>query len=528
MSPLLRIAVCFALGIGLADAFSFSANGCLVLSALLLLGAVGMDFVRTKPFRRPVLVSLLLMLSVVALGAWRCQSVRNHVVTTWPAEAVDCRAVVRSDPVPRRRYVRYTLDVAGRRVYGYVFGSEAPPTFTWGDTLVLRGVVIRPPRNFSDSLAYDYARSLYCRGVSGTVMIPAARLEVYPFQGSGAYRLMTLRQRTVAWLRACYAEAGLPDDVLGVVEALSLGDKSRMGDDLRDAYADAGASHLLALSGLHVGVLYALLMLTLGLVFHSHAGRRLCNLLAALLLWAFAVLTGLSPSLVRAVTMFTVYAVVMTLGGDRSPLSALALAALVMLGVRPFSLFDVSFQLSFVSMLSILLIIPYYETWRLRFPGLVRSRLLSAVVGMTAVSVAAQVGVAPLVLHWFGRFPTWFLVTNLAVLPFIYAVLALIVLWIAFSWTPLASVLATLLTDAVRAMNALLAAIARWPGSTLRVVGFTFGDVFLLWALLFFLFRYLVKKHTPSVVWALACLAVLLFVRFLFDCACAASGRVQV
>lgn len=514
-NPLLRIALCFAAGIVVGDVlspFSVPTLYYLLLSALFLVCAAMLDRVRTKPFRRPVVVSVLLLVSVAALGAWRYQTIRDRVVTDWPDEAVDCRAVVRSDAVPRRRSVRYTLDVAGRRVYGYVYGAEEATTYAWGDTLMLRHVVIRQPRNFSDSLTYDYARSLYCRRVSGTVMIPAESLESLRSLESSK-GLWSLRSRAVGWLRARYAEASLPDDVLGVVEALSLGDKSRMSDDVRDAYAEAGASHLLALSGLHVGVLYALLMLTLGLVFRSPMGKRLCHLLAALLLWAFAVLTGLSPSLVRAVTMFTVYAVVMTFGGDRSPLSALALAALVMLGIQPFSLFDVSFQLSFVSMLSILLLMPWYEAWRLRSPLLTRSRLIEAPVGMVAVSVAAQAGVAPLVLHWFGRFPTYFLVTNMVVLPFIYAVMVLMVLWIVLSWTSLAPMLASLLTATVRALNTLLAAIARWPGSSLRVGHFTFVDALLLWAVFFFFVRFVLRRHTPSAVWALACLAALLVAR---------------
>ena len=465
----------------------------------------------------PKLVSVLLLLSIGALGAWRYQSVHDNVVTQWPAESVDCRAVVRSTPVARNRSVRYTLDVSGHRLYGYVFGTEA--TAAWGDTLLLKGVVIRPPQNFSDSLTFDYARVLYCRRISGTVMIPASKATLHPLQPQeGAHGLwgktMSMRTRAVTWLRDFYIQAQLPDDVLGVVEALSLGDRSRMSDDVREAYTDAGASHLFALSGLHVGVLYMLLTLTLGLVFHSRVGKRLCGLLAVVFLWAFALLTGFSPSLVRAVMMFTIYAIVSFLSGDRSPLSALSLTALIMLGVQPFNLFSVGFQLSFVSMLTILLLMPYVEKWCCRIPLFSRSRLLTAIFGVASISIAAQVGVAPLVLYHFGYFPTFFLVTNLVVQPFVYAVMVLMVLWIALSWTPLAPALSWVLSHAVRLMNGLLATVAHWPGSVLRVYDLTFLDVVLLWMLSFFLLRYLIKKHTPSAVWALACVAALLLSSF--------------
>lgn len=528
--PLLRVAVCLAAGIGLADvlcchSLSLSLNVYLLLAVLFLLLAKGIEIAVHKPnsfflqtkrdflLRMPTLVSVLLLLSVGALGAWRYQSVHDNVVTQWPAEAVDCRAIVRSAPVARNRSVRYTLDVSGYRLYGYVFGTEA--TAAWGDTLLLKGVVIRPPQNFSDSLTFDYARVLYCRRISGTVMIPASKATLHPFQPyeralSLWDKTMSMRIQAATWLRDFYTQAKLPDDVLGVVEALSLGDRSRMSDDVREAYTDAGASHLLALSGLHVGVLYMLLTLTLGLIFRSRVGKRLCGLLAVVLLWAFALLTGFSPSLVRAVVMFTIYAIVSFLSGDRSPLSALSLTALIMLGVQPFNLFSVGFQLSFVSMLTILLLMPYVEKWRCRIPLLSRSRLLTAIFGVASISIAAQMGVAPLVLYHFGYFSTYFLVTNLVVQPFVYAVMLLMILWIVLSWTPLAPALSWALTHAVRLMNALLATVAHWPGSVLRVHDFTVLDVVLLWMLFFFLLRYLIKKHTPSAVWALACVAALL------------------
>lgn len=529
--PLLRVAVCWVAGIGLADVLCrhslfLSANGYLLLAVIFLLLAGGIELAVHKPnsfpllqtkrnylLRMPTLVSVLLLFSVSVLGAWRYQRVRDNVMAQWPTEAVDCRAVVRSSPMARNRSIRYTLDVSGHRLYGYVFGTEA--TAAWGDTLLLKGVVIRPPQNFSDSLTFDYSRVLYCRRISGTVMIPATKATLCPLQlqegVSGLWgKMMGVRIRVVTWLRDFYDEAMLPDDVLGVVEALSLGDKSRMSDDVRDAYTDAGASHLLSLSGLHVGVLYMLLTLTLGLIFRSRVGKRLCGLLAVVLLWGFALLTGFSPSLVRAVTMFTIYAIVSFLSGDQSPLNALSLTALIMLGAQPFNLFSVGFQLSFASMLTILMLMPNMEKWRYRIHLFSHSRLLTAIFGVAAISVAAQVGVAPLVLHHFGYFPTYFLVTNIVVQPFVYAVMVLMVLWIALSWTPFAPALGWALTHAVRLMNALLAAVAHWPGSVMHVHDFTFLDVVLLWMLFFFLLRYLIKKHTPSAVWALACVVGLL------------------
>jgi competence protein ComEC len=177
---------------------------------------------------------------------------------------------------------------------------------------------------------------------------------------------------------------------------------------------------VLALSGLHLSIIYLLLSrLTLG-------RRRwwLTQVLVVLAIWAYALLTGLSVSVVRAATMLTVYALFSLGGRRRSSLGVLSFTALVMLLVSPASLFDVGFQLSFAAMLAILTLQPLFERlvsrdWLLEHP------LWRWLWGLTTVSVAAQVGTAPLVAYYFGRFSTYFLLTNFIVIPLTTAILYL-------------------------------------------------------------------------------------------------------
>jgi len=554
-----RIALAFALGIALTDALQQS---CHTTPATYLITAAGFlsaallletpiprsprkipsfppfrHSVTTRPFLTARLSTLLLLMAVCALGAWRYQTMHDHVVVAWPEGPHDCLAIVRSAPRPRTRSTRYELDIDGHRVYGYAYRRQpaadaAPATFGWGDTLTLRSVVIMPPRPLSDTLTFDYPRYLYTHRISGTVMLPADR--IVATSPATAVPLHRWRQTLTARLQTLYAQASLPDDVTAIAAALSLGDRSQLPDTLLDAYADAGASHLLALSGMHVGVLYALLTAALGLVLHGWWGRRLRGLLAAAVLWAFAFLTGLSPSLVRAVTMFTLYAVAGAVSADRSPLNALAVAALLMLGTQPFLLFDVGFQLSFASMLAILLLMPHYRRHYLAH-GRPRHPLLYRLGSMVAIAIAAQVGTAPLQLYHFGRFSTWFLVTNLAAVPLMEAAMVLLVTWllltllstiamrtaaattaVAVVATALTTAVAAALTATVRTMNSLLTAIARWPLSSLRVAHFDALDAALMALLYVFLYRYLLKKHTPSALWALGCVVIWL-VRRLSD-----------
>ena len=197
-----------------------------------------------------------------------------------------------------------------------------------------------------------------------------------------------------------------------VLAAMTLGDKSALTKDLKEKYSVTGASHILALSGLHLGIIYFLLFrLTLG-----RCHFWFSQVVIILSIWAFAFLTGFSTSVVRSATMISIYALFSVAGRHRSPVNLLCFTAIVMLLVNPASLYDVGFQLSFSAVLAILLLMPLFESF---FPEnyFVGRPVQRYIYNMVGLSVAAQIGVAPLIAYHFGRFPTYFLLTNFLVIP---------------------------------------------------------------------------------------------------------------
>ena len=201
-------------------------------------------------------------------------------------------------------------------------------------------------------------------------------------------------------------------DELSVLQALSIGDKSGLDRDLRAAYRESGAMHLLALSGLHVGLVYALLDWLLRPLGGGRPARVLRSLCILGFLWTYAVITGLSASISRAVLMITFYEVSGLLSGDRDALSALAGSALLLMLFRPESPRDIGFQLSYTAVLSILLLHP-------RLSGLLqtRSRLLRRVWELLCVSLCCQATCGVLAWIYFGSFPHYFLLTTLLAIP---------------------------------------------------------------------------------------------------------------
>lgn len=185
-------------------------------------------------------------------------------------------------------------------------------------------------------------------------------------------------------------------------------------------------------------------------------------------IWSYAVLTGLSPSVVRASTMITIYALVSILRRDRMSLNALAFTAIVMLVANPLCLYDVGFQMSFMAVLAILVLYkPIYGFVGREF--LFSHPILKWLWAMVVVSLCAQLGVAPLTAYYFGRFSVYFLLTNFIVIPLAtFIIYATAVLIVASLWAPAMAVVAAVLRFVVKLQNTLVSWVSSLPGSSIE------------------------------------------------------------
>lgn len=270
----------------------------------------------------------------------------------------------------------------------------------------------------------------------------------------GRSRLFFLQQRER--LLTHFRQQGLEGEAYALVAAMTLGDKSAIDRDLRQTYNVTGAAHVLALSGLHMGIIYALLsLLTL------RRRRVVVQTLIVIALWAFVFIVGMPVSAVRSASMLSLYALLSLGYREKASLNALAFTAIVMLVVSPYTLFDVGFQMSYLAVLSILVWTPVMQSWL--SPALQqRYRLVRWTWGMVAVTLAAQLGVAPLIAFYFGRVSTYFLLTNFLAIPGVT-----IIVWLALA-TLFVSPLVPVLTAVVRGLDTGLSLIARLPFASIE------------------------------------------------------------
>jgi len=285
------------------------------------------------------------------------------------------------------------------------------------------------------------------------------------------------------------SDGGMEGDAYAVVAAMVLGDKSALTKELKETYSVTGASHVLALSGLHLGIIYMLLSLLV-------VGRRwklFSQILVILSIWAFVFLVGMSVSVLRSAIMLSVYALLSLGNRQRMSVNTLAFTAMVMLMASPRSLFDVGFQMSFMAVFSILIWLPMFD--RIFKPHYLQDhRLVKWLWGLMSVSLAAQIGVAPLIAYYFGRFSTYFLLTNLIVVPG-----ATLILWLALVVLFVPS-LAYLLLYMVNGLNHVLSGMAAWPGASIDGLHPTLLQVSMMYVIILS-FWLLIRRTSPAKEW---------------------------
>ena len=453
-SPLLRLAVCLMAGIVIGN--DVEAGHWLLP---LLAGAVVLTMLLWK---KALLQSVAIAVCFVLLGWLLTARQKESLQVQWPEEEVKYEAVVLSEPQekPKTMAVDIMLVKSGQKLKGYFYKDERSRGLRIGDGLSIQSRI----RENSDwhRGAFDYRRYLEIHGFTGSTFVSSWKWQKVRVSLEGLSRLertklyfLKLRSRLLQ--RLTVDESA--EDQYAVVAAMALGDKSALTKDLREVYAVTGASHVLALSGLHLGIIYTLLSLLI-------VGRRwqmVSQMLIVLCIWAFVFLVGMSTSVVRSATMLTVYALLSLGYRDKMTVNTLAFTAIVMLIVHPLSLYDVGFQMSFMAVLAILVFMPLLESL---FPReyLLTHQTLRWLWSMVAVSVSAQIGVAPLIAYYFGRFSTFFLLTNFIVIP-----AATLILWLS-PVVLLFPSLAYLLLYIVKCLNTVLGQMAAWPGASIEAL----------------------------------------------------------
>lgn len=312
------------------------------------------------------------------------------------------------------------------------------------------------------------------------------------------------------WLIDYYSRSGIHGENLAVLSAITLGYKNLLDEETRRVFTASGAMHILAVSGLHVGIIFATVSMLLIFLTRLRHGKLLSTILLIGFLWFYAFFTGFSPSVVRASFMFSLMLIGNSLNRSSNVYNTLSASAFLALAFNPLLILNIGFQLSYSAVLSIVFFYPYI--YKMLY---IKHKLLDKVWALIAVSLAAQLGTSPLSIFHFHQFPNLFILSNLYAIPLAFLILYFAIGLIMVSPIPLLSKLVGwMLNWLLTILNTCIKYTEAIPHSTTNAINISSLQLFLL-VLSIVLFGYFIySKRAPHLIAGLLSLVFFLGIHF--------------
>lgn len=467
--PLARILIPFLLGLSLA--IKLEASACiwpwlpwLIIGLILIFQLLP---ARIIPFRRRWIHGILIGILYILCGY---QLILLKPTFQYPDhfswqikdyQTADIIVCIDNEPLIRNGNIRAearVLSIDGKSCSGKISLTLVPGKSIpdYGELLRIR-CNIRKPDKIRNPYDFDYGKLLYNKGIYHLAYAKSG-----DWENLGAFRgnvILWAANVSRNYLVKILKDNGLKDDELDISAALLLGANANFDPELRQIYGKAGVTHILSVSGLHVGLVFLVFSYLLAFIRGSRFKNLLRAVILVLLIWGYAFLTGLSPAVQRSALMLSL--VILAREMQRKPhlLNVLSASALLLLLIDPFLITNLGFQLSYLAVAGIVILErPIYELVE------IENNTLDKAWKLCSVSFAAQGSTSPLSILYFHHFPLYFLPANLIIIP----LSSLIMYWglgsLALSWIPVIKTgLFFMLGFLVKSMTALTAFIASLP-----------------------------------------------------------------
>lgn len=512
-APFVKLLLPFAGGILLYAALPIAPAGCIM--GLLISGGLVMLFRRLRGYRRlkfqwaealfvaAIFVFLGMLITagkdVRARGDWFGHLYRAGMYfrVTLLEQPVEKSRSYKAEAAARYLLTRDSAVVVSGRIIIYFKKERDVRRLVAGDQLVFKKAP-QEIRNPGNPGAFDYKRYAFMNGITHQVYLTQKEVAAAPApeKTSGAWLwLYRLRASILGILKKNIH--GTKEQ--GLAEALLIGYRDDLDKDLLQSYSDTGVVHVIAVSGMHLGLIYWLLDLLLSPLRKRRQTRWLHPVLVLGILWVFSLLAGAAASIIRAAVMFTCILLGKQFRRNASIYNTLAASAFLLLCYNPYWLWDVGFQLSYAAVLSI--VIFYKPFYRLM---IINNKLLDAVWQLCAVSLAAQILTTPLSIYHFHQFPVYFLITNLLIVPVSSVVLiGELVLVLVAPVTPVAVFTGRILNGIIWWMNSMVETLGDYPFALWKGLLLSIPQVLLLYIFIAGMVAGWMKKQKKGL-WAAA------------------------
>jgi len=377
-----------------------------------------------------------------------------------------------------------------KKVLLYFQKDSAIQKWRVGDMIMINTKLsfIEPPKN---PYQFNYEKFMKRKGVRLTGYIGSK----YWTYIEGEKKISIKRYASYMQRSLCgnLIESGVAGAEFSVVAAILLGNDETLEPELRASYAATGASHILCVSGMHVGVIFMILGFLLQPLDHSMRTRYLKNIILLIAVWGYANITGLAPSVTRSAAMFTFVITGKFLKRKTNVFHSLFASLFILLTNNPLLIFELGFQLSYLAVFGIVLFQDKIAQWV--HP---KTKVGKYIWDLLTVSLVAQMATSPIAVFYFGQFPNYFLLTNLFIIPLSFLITVLGMGTLAFSFCSfLSNGLGYLLNFVIKVMNSVIFYIEQIPGALTSHISINILQVLLLYLLItiLYIFRKNIKKQ---------------------------------
>ena len=497
VNPLVRPALFFLAGIKVAECVAYDRAdlSIIVVFSLILCSYALTKFCRAHQFNAQRLSAAFLLISIFFSGIFISQ-VSNSFddKSFFSSELLDqdllLKVKISSHPrFSKKGIVKFDADLisvchnstwlaTSAKLKCNSFQKDDLKFIKAGDYYILQTKISIPPLA-EPNADFDYRSWLVSNGYSGIINFTSKRLFLasdllYPKRLSG-----DLQKDLLGYIY----DSEFSEKNKQLAGALLLGDKLNLDDDLKESFSSSGIIHLLAVSGLHVGLIYQLLSFILAVLLISRNNKLIAFFITIIVLWGYAFITGLSPSVCRAATMLSITSLAILLKSHKQPFNTLFGTAIILICLNPLMINDIGFWLSFLAVYGILSISPYSQIINRIEIKPVKWVLLSLLI-----STSAQIATAPLSLYIFGKFPTFFMISNLFAIPLASIITFTGFLALSLQFIPyLGEIFLTVCMICIEFLIKLSDLISNIPHSTILFNDFSLQNALILLLIVFFL-----------------------------------------
>lgn len=410
-------------------------------------------------------------------------------------ENLTLQAVVAENPYLKNGKRRSRIDIlhyregngswhrSSEKLQVYIDTSYTKPVSA-GDTLLFTNGFVRDIEN--GSLPFDWAGYMFRRGITGQVSLKPH--QIIGHSSHKGFHPVFLAKKAQRHCVAVTAKMRLDRRSQSVLSAILWGDKTMLDPDIRQDYSRTGIAHLLAISGLHVGLVYMMLNVFFFWCNGSYRLRIFKMVSILVTLWIYAFITGLSPSVCRAALMFSLFRLTsFSITHPVNRYNVLFASAFILLAADPFYLYDIGFQLSYLSVFSIMFFTPRIRS-QIPRPS---NKMLLTVYNAALYTVSAQICILPLLLLYFGQLPLVSVFTNIVLVLFTTPVMLLGTTYLLFP----AEVIAAPTRFVLAVQDRFVSAVSSWKYASLENIAFDKADCLLCYMALAIIMLYIEIRH---------------------------------